>query len=231
VSDQADLERAYRRLLTWYPRAFRHENGPEILAVLLACTPDGRRRPGLAATADLVRSGLRMRLLPSVPRSARPVRAAIGLMYAGAAVSALYLLNALYVTSVMLSIDDNKIHHMRLPEITGALQVPHVSPVAVALGLLRQLAVVVLWLWLARATAQRRPWARPAATALLGLATLEIALLFGVPSLLRTGLTDDGLLAMLTWPAGLAAVWLLWCPAATTFFRSPSLPAPDRRIS
>jgi hypothetical protein len=231
VSDQADLERAYRRLLTWYPRAFRHENGPEILAVLLACTPDGRRRPGLAATADLIRSGLRMRLRPSVPRSDRPARAALGLMYAGAAVSVLYLLNSLYVTSVMLSIDDNKIHHMRLPEITGALQVPHVSPISVALGLLRQLAIVVLWLWLARATARRRHWARPAATALLGLATLEIALTAAVPSLIRTGILSDGLLAALTWPVGVAAVWLLWCPTAHAFFRSPSLPAHDRRIS
>jgi hypothetical protein len=36
VTDQADLERAYRRLLGWYPRAFRQEKGQEILAVLMA---------------------------------------------------------------------------------------------------------------------------------------------------------------------------------------------------
>jgi hypothetical protein len=46
--DQAHLERAYRRLLAWYPRAFRRENGQEILAVLMACATDGQRRPGLA---------------------------------------------------------------------------------------------------------------------------------------------------------------------------------------
>ena len=36
MTDQADLERRYRRLLAWYPPEFRRENGQEILAVLMA---------------------------------------------------------------------------------------------------------------------------------------------------------------------------------------------------
>jgi hypothetical protein len=60
MTDRAKLERGYRRLLAWYPRAFRREYGPEIVAVLMACARDGQRRPGLADSADLVRSGLRM---------------------------------------------------------------------------------------------------------------------------------------------------------------------------
>ena len=101
MTDQEHLERAYRRLLAWYPREFRRENGQEILAVLMAGAPDGKRRPGLAESADLIRSGLWMRLRPSVPRSARTVRAAVKLMYAGAAVSTvnLIILLALIVTS------------------------------------------------------------------------------------------------------------------------------------
>jgi hypothetical protein len=58
MTDQEHLERGYRRLLAWYPRAFRQQNGQEILAVLLACARDGQRRPGLAQAADLIRSGL-----------------------------------------------------------------------------------------------------------------------------------------------------------------------------
>ena len=46
MTDQEHLERAYRRLLAWYPRAFRRENEQEILAVLLADAPPGQRRPG-----------------------------------------------------------------------------------------------------------------------------------------------------------------------------------------
>ena len=92
MTDQEHLERAYRRLLAWYPREFRRENGPEILAVLMASARDGQRRPGLAGSADLIRSGLWMRLRPGVPRSARTVRAAVRLMYAGAAVSTVNLI-------------------------------------------------------------------------------------------------------------------------------------------
>ncbi len=221
MTDQADLARGYRRLLAWYPRAFRRENGPEILAVLMACAPDGRRRPGLAESADLIRSGLRMRLRPSVPRSARTVRAAVGLMYAGAAVSTVYLINSVYVLIVMASIDDNKIHHMRLPEVTGALQVPPLSPAAITVGIVRNLAVIAPWLWIARMAGQRRTWARTAAAALFGLATLEISLFVAAPRLIS--LTGDPLLAVLTWPAGAAAVWLLWRPASTAFFKPQGL--------
>jgi hypothetical protein len=95
MTDQEHLERAYRRLLAWYPRAFREENGPEILAVLMAGARDGQRRPGLAGSADLIGSGLWMRLCPSVPRSARTVRAAVWLMCAGAVIPAVSLILSL----------------------------------------------------------------------------------------------------------------------------------------
>jgi len=222
VTDQADLERGYRRLLAWYPRAFRRQNGPEILAVLMACAPDGRRRPGLAASADLIRSGLRMRLRPSVPRSARTVRAAIGLMYAAAALRTVFLINSVYVFIVLASIDDNKIHHMRLPEVTGALQVPPVNTAAFTVGIVGELAVIALWLWIARAAGQRQNWARTAAAALLGLTTLEIALFFAAPGLI-TDIPDVPALAMLTWPVVAAAVWLLRRPASTAFFKPQDL--------
>jgi len=44
MTDQEHLERAYRRRLAWYPRGFRDEHGPEILAVLMAGARDGFRR-------------------------------------------------------------------------------------------------------------------------------------------------------------------------------------------
>ena len=217
MTDQADLERGYRRLLAWYPRAFRREYGPEIVAVLLACARDGQRRPGLAESADLARGGLRMRLRPGVPRSARTVRAAVGLMYAGAAVGTVNLINSVYVTIVLASIDNNKIHHMRLPELTGAFQVPRLSPVAITVGIVGDLVVIAPWLWMARMAGQRRNWARIAGAALFGLATLEVSLVFAAPRL--TGIPGGPLLALLTWPVGAAAVWLLWRPASVAFSR------------
>jgi hypothetical protein len=45
MTDHADLERGYRRLLGWYPRAFRREKGPELLAVLMACAKTASAGP------------------------------------------------------------------------------------------------------------------------------------------------------------------------------------------
>jgi hypothetical protein len=43
MTGHENLERGYRRWLVWCPRAFRCENGQEILAVLMACAPEGQR--------------------------------------------------------------------------------------------------------------------------------------------------------------------------------------------
>lgn len=56
------LERGYRRLLAAYPQSFRRDQEDEMLAVLMATAQPGQRRPGLAEVADVIISGLRMRL-------------------------------------------------------------------------------------------------------------------------------------------------------------------------
>jgi hypothetical protein len=85
VSDSAELERRYRRLLACYPRAFRREHEQEIVSVLMAGADEGQRRPGLGEAADLVRSAIWMRLRPGVPRSQPAVFWAVRLMYICAA--------------------------------------------------------------------------------------------------------------------------------------------------
>jgi len=62
MTETAGLERGYRRLLGAYPRSFRREQEEEMLVVLMATARPGQRRPGLAEVADVVISGLRMRL-------------------------------------------------------------------------------------------------------------------------------------------------------------------------
>ncbi|MEV4756670.1 hypothetical protein AB0J86_16355 [Micromonospora sp. NPDC049559] len=57
-----DLERRYRRLLAVYPWEHRRRYEEEMLAVLLASARPDQRRPGLAESANLIRSGLRARL-------------------------------------------------------------------------------------------------------------------------------------------------------------------------
>jgi hypothetical protein len=218
MTDHEHLERAYRRLLACYPRAFREEHGPEILAVLLAGARDGQRRPGLAGSADLIRSGLWMRLRPSVPRSARTVRAAVWLMCAGAAwpaVNLVVLLTALLTDSGAAKAALRKEN----PGLTAAQVSQHYTSY-ITVGIVGGLVVIALWLWMAWANGQGRNWARIAAMVLFGLATLDLFVLGGPGILSSTGVS--GLIfPLLTWLIGLAAAGLLWLPASTAFFRPP----------
>ncbi len=72
MTDATYLERRYRRLLAWYPKAFRREHEDEMLVVLMAGARTGRRRPGLADSADLIRNAVCERIgsghaCPSLP--------------------------------------------------------------------------------------------------------------------------------------------------------------------
>jgi hypothetical protein len=71
MSEPVGLEHGYRRLLAWYPAAFRSEQGEEMLAVLMAGAQPGQRRPGLLESLDVLRSAVRMRLrsMLSAPQS------------------------------------------------------------------------------------------------------------------------------------------------------------------
>jgi hypothetical protein len=211
MTDQEHLERAYRRLLAWYPREFRNEHGQEILAVLMADAPDGQRRPGLAKSADLIRSGLWLRLRPSVPRSARTMRAAVKLMYAGAAVSTVNLI------LIMALIGDMRAYHAVLGHPLTAAQVSRITAGSVTLFILASLVPIAMWLWMAWACGRGRNWARIVSTVLFGVATLNLTGPEVVP------VAFGPIIPVLTWLAGLAAVWLLWRPASRAYFKPPGL--------
>jgi hypothetical protein len=219
MTDQEHLERAYRRLLGWYPREFRRENEQEILAVLMAGAPDGQRRPGLAESADLIRSGLWLRLRPSVPRSARTVRAAVRVMYAGAAVSTVNLIIFLAL------VGDIKAYHAILGHHLTAAQVSQASTPFITTVILWDLVPIAVWLWMARACGRGRNWARIVSTVLFGAATLNLTSAFNwLPPGNRLTLVPmfyGPTLPVLYWLVGLAVVWLLWRPASRAFFRPP----------
>ena len=218
MTDQASLERGYRRLLACYPRAFRRENGQEVLAVLMACAPDGQRRPGRAESVDLIRSGLWMRLRPGVPQSARTVRAAVRLMCAGAAVSTVNLIILLAFIGYINA------YHAVLGHRLTAAQVSHLSSF-IPLTIVSGLAPIALWLWMARANGQGRNWARSLSTVLFGVATLDLTGAFRTPGIQVefVPMAFGPILPVLTWLVGLAAVWLLWRPASSAFFKPQGL--------
>jgi hypothetical protein len=221
MTDRAKLERKYRHLLAWYPRSFRRENGQEILAVLMACAPDGQRRPGLAESADLIRNGLWMRLRPSLPRSAPTVRAAVRVMYVGALVSAVNL------GILLVFIGDVLAAHAVLGYRLTPAQVSHLNldTQFLTLAIVSDLIPIVLWLWMARANGQGRNWARSLSMVLFGLATLDLTGAAGTPgiNIELVPVLFGPTIPVLTWLLGLAAVWLLWRPASTAFFKPHGL--------
>ncbi len=134
--------------------------------------------------------------LPVEPlRPPTPVLTAARFMRGGAVTSAAYLIVALPFTG---DIRGNVLGH----RLTA-------TPLTIALVTVFGLAVIALWLWMARATSQGKNWARILSTVLFGLATLELS---GSHGLALAA-------AVLTWLSGLAAVWLLWRPASSAFFR------------
>jgi hypothetical protein len=221
MTDQEHLEGGYRRLLAWYPREFRRENGQEILAVLMASARDGQRRPSLAEYADLIRSGLWMRLRPSVPRSARTVRAAVRLMYAGAAVSTVNLIMLLALIAVI------ETYHAVLGHHLTVAQVSQFNTLAITVWIVWSMLPIALWLWMARMCGCGRNWARIVSTVLFGAATLNLTGAFRWPPGIQLSLVPmvyGPTVPVLYWLVGLTVVWLLWRPASRAFFRPPGYP-------
>jgi hypothetical protein len=64
------LERAYGRLLRWYPAGHQARHADEMLGVLMAGAGSGQRRPGLADSASLIGGALRIRIRAATTGSA-----------------------------------------------------------------------------------------------------------------------------------------------------------------
>jgi hypothetical protein len=144
---------------------------------------------------------------PSTGEPARPLRppppasvlTAARFMHAGAVGTAAYLIVALPFIG---DIQGKMLGH----RLTA-------TPLIITLVILVGVAVIALWLWMARAAGQGRNWARMLSTVLFGLATLELISIFsGAQSVLGLFFWAP------TWLVGLAAVWLLWRPASSAFF-------------
>ena len=137
------------------------------------------------------------------PPAPAPVRAAARFMHGGAISSAAYVIVALPFAG---DVNGSVLGHRLTP-----------TPLTITLAILAGLALIALWLWMARATSQGRNWARILSTVLFGLATLE--LLSALELIGKDGVAQ-AFTAGLTWLSGLAAVWLLWRPASSAFFKS-----------
>jgi hypothetical protein len=140
---------------------------------------------------------------PLRPPAPAPVLTAAKFMHAGAIGTAAYLIVA---APFIGDLNGNVLGHRLTP-----------TPLTITLVILSGLALIGLWLWMARATSQGRNWARILSTVLFGLATLE--LLSALEGIGKNGVAQ-AFFAALTWLPGLGAVWMLWRPASSAFFKS-----------
>ena len=207
MSDTTTLERAYRRLLSCYPRSFRADSEEEILAVLMATAAEGQTRVGLPEAWDLVRGAARMRLWPAAPRP-RTVRAAVKLMLAGAAAELAAMITVLVTSGAVRAAVA-----ARYPAAVYSVTVHQVADLVAAP------IAIGLWLWLAWANGRGEDWARMISGACFGLLTLTLV---GQLSQNAVAYAPAGMIAAaVVWAIGLVSVVLIFTPAACRYYRPP----------
>lgn len=207
MNEFPQLERRYRRLLACYPRAFRRENSEEILAVLLACAQDGQRRPGFAASADLIRGALRMRLrLACEPP--RTVQVAIRLMYAGLAVQV--------ATLITLVVTASQVRRAVARRYPGAAAAQHLVNVHLLIDYASVAVGIAVWLALTWALVRGRARARFTVAADLG--AMSLGLLSGIAQGSLTFAPADVVASAAAWLIALAATVFLFAAASSRYY-------------
>ena len=137
---------------------------------------------------------------------------AVKLMYVGAAVSTVSLVITL------ADIGGLKTAIKKAKPTWTATQVNQYDRLIISLAIVSGLIGVALWLWMSWANKNGKSWARIVSTVLFCLATLDLVGVFGQPD------TAIGLVfPVLTWLVGLGAVFLLWRPDASAFFKPQGL--------
>lgn len=204
MTDLTHLERRYRRLLAWYPKAFRREHEDEMLVVLMAGARDGRRRPGLADSADLIRNAIWMRVRPWAQRPAQTVVWALRLMVLAAGLELVALAT---VVGTQASLRTAIIG--RFPHFTAAqwqMEVhAHILPVEIGAPI-----AAVVWIGLAWANGRGYGWARGVSVGLFGLNSLSLLAGFGQHA--ATYAPADLIAGCVLWLVGLLTLLLILNP-------------------
>lgn len=201
MTDLAQLERRYRRLLACYPRAFRAEHEEEMLVVLLACVRDGRRDPGLADSANLIVNALRVRLRPRAPRS-------VPAAYWGVRIMLLVAVLELAAGATVVTSRGAVAHAVarHLPQFSSA----HVTALVGAHSILVLIGAPIAamaWLAVARANDCGRRWGRAGAVALLILTS--VSLLSGIGDGAARFAVADLVAGVVLWTVSLLATGLI----------------------
>lgn len=146
-------------------------------------------------------------LQPVRPEPPTTVRNAVKFMYAGAALSTIWLIIGLAsANSVKTAIKKAYPHYT-------AAHVHSLEVASVVSGAVIEAIAVALWIWMARASAAGHAYARIAGTAFFTLNTLGLVAFFARPYY-NIGVVFN----VLIWLAGLGAVVLMWRKESGPYF-------------
>lgn len=213
MTDATHLERRYRRLLAWYPKAFRREHEDEMLVVLMAGARDARRQPGLADSADLIRHAIWMRVRPWARRPRPTMLWALRLMVVGAALELIALAT---VVGTQASLRAKVV--ARFPHLTAAQWQAevhaHILPVEIGAPI-----AAIVWVALTWANGRGYGWARGLVVGLFGLTS--VSLLAAVGQHAATYAPADLIVGCALWLAGLFALLLILNPRSDGHYHPP----------
>jgi hypothetical protein len=148
---------------------------------------------------------------PERPAVPPPVRMAVNLMYAGAALSAIELIVGL------ATIGSLKSAIQKADPTFTASQVHSAQVGLVVFAVFFGLLAIGLWTWMAFANKAGKSWARIVGTVLAGINTVFLLL-----SLIRPHASLGLAFSLLVWLAGVGAVVLLWRPESSQYFAAAS---------
>jgi hypothetical protein len=204
MTDATHLERRYRRLLAWYPKAFRREHEDEMLVVLMAGARNGRRRPGLADSADLIRNATWMRVRPWAQRPAPTVVWALRLMVLAAALELVALATVVGTQASLRAVIIARFPHFAAAQWQAEVHA-HIVPVEIGAPI-----AAVVWLGLAWANGRGYGWARGLLLGLFGLTSLSLLAAFGQH--VATYAPADLIAGCALWLIGLLTLLLIFNP-------------------
>jgi hypothetical protein len=214
MSDLAQLERRYRRLLAWYPKAFRRAHEDEMLVVLMAGARQGRRRPGLADSADLIRNAMWMRVRPWAQRPAPTVVWAFRLMVLAAGLELVAMATVVGTQAGLRSVIVRRFPDFTAAQWQAAVHA-HILPVEIGAPI-----AATVWLGLAWANGRGYRWARALCVSLFCLTS--VSLLSGFAQHAVTFAPADVIAGAALWLVGLLTLLLIFNPRSGRHYQQRS---------
>jgi hypothetical protein len=147
------------------------------------------------------------------------MRWAVRLMLVGAAVSTVYLVFALIVTaSIKTDLTRWNATVPKAKQLTTS-QLNSLATYYVVSTIIIGLIAIGLWLWMAKMNTAGRRWARIVSSVLFVLWTYYTWVSIGQTRGAAT-LVISTVIVLVTWLIGLVALFFLWRPASTAFYKA-----------